>query len=79
MLYYMGRYDEAKIDIEKAITFQPYTLKLRLCRSMINTALKEYEEALADINYCLEKNPTWADADHQKGLIYLTISKSSEA
>ena len=79
VLYYMGRYDEAKIDIEKAIAFQPYTLKLRLCRSMINMALKEYEEALADINYCLEKNPTWADAYHQKGLIYLTLSNYSEA
>ena len=79
VLYSMGRYDEAKIDIQKCISLQPYTLKPRLCRSMINMALKEYEEALTDINYCLEKNPVWADAYHQKGLIYLTLSNYSEA
>ena len=70
-LYSLERYPESKVFIEKCISLQPYTLKPIFYRSVINTALKDYDSALADINYCLEKNSSWADAYHQKGLIYL--------
>lgn len=70
-LYSLKRYPESKVFIEKCIDLQPYTLKPIFYRSVINTALKDYDCALADINYCLEKNSSWADAYHQKGLIYL--------
>lgn len=78
-LFYLGRYEEAKIDIDKCISLQPYALKPLLCRSMISTAMKDYDAALTDINYCLEKNSYWADAYHQKGLICLNLTRYSDA
>lgn len=69
VLNYMGRYDEAKVFINKCIELQPYSLKPRLSRSIIYFGMKDYYNALEDVNYCIEKNPTWADAYHQRGLI----------
>lgn len=78
-LNYIGKYEEAKKDIEKCIELQPYALKPIFVRSMISIGLKEYNKALDDINYCLDKNPDWADAYHQKGIIYLNEKKYPEA
>ena len=72
--YFLARYGDAKIDIETCISLQPYSLKPILCRSIINMALKDYDFALRDANYCLEKNPAWDEAYHQRGLIYMNLS-----
>lgn len=78
-LYCLGRYAEAKADIEKCISLQPYSLKPLLVRSIINTGLRDYDSALGDADYCIEKAPAWADAYHQRGLIYLSMKKYPEA
>lgn len=79
VLHYLKYDEKAKIDIEKCISLQPYSLKPIFCRSIINVGLKDYDRALEDVDYCLEKNPNWADAYHQKGLIFMNMRKYTEA
>lgn len=79
VLYYLGRYSEAKTDIDTCISLQPYSLEPILYRSLINSGLGDYEAALDDVNYCLNKNPDWADAYQQRGLIYLNTKNYMEA
>lgn len=70
-LYALGKYEDAKKDIEICLELSPLSIKPLFCRSLINTALKDYDSALADVDYCLEKDYFWADAHQLRGEIYL--------
>ena len=79
VLYRLGRYDEAKKDIDYCIPLKPDSVKLILMRSFINTKLKDYDAALSDVDFCLEKYPLWSDAYQQKGLIFLYMKDYAKA
>ena len=78
-LYSLGKYEDAKRDIEICLELRPFSLKPMFCRSLINTALKDYDSALADIDYCLGEDYFWADAHQLKGEIHLYQKKYSDA
>ena len=79
VLYYLGRYDEAKKDIDYCISLEPDSIKPVFTRSFINIKLGDYNAALKDVELCLEKNYFWADAYQQKGLIFLYTKDYSKA
>ncbi|MBN1572837.1 MAG: tetratricopeptide repeat protein [Deltaproteobacteria bacterium] len=82
---YLGEYEKALDDINKALDYKPDFFTLLITRSNIYQAMGRYEEALTDLNKASAEDPgpgyspIYYRAFYERGLLYKKMGKISKA
>jgi tetratricopeptide (TPR) repeat protein len=66
-------FDEARADLDAAITLEPENPALYVLRGQVFLALYEWDLSLADYNTAIWLNPTYADTYFYRGVLRYSI------
>jgi hypothetical protein len=69
----MGRLDEARTSIEKALTIDPNNVEAITNRGNVSYEQGRLDEAIADYDRALKAQPDFAEANHGRALASLTL------
>jgi len=83
--YYLGEYEKALEDINKALDYKPDFFTLLITRSNIYQAMGRYEDALNDLNRATAEDPgpgyspIYYRTFYERGLLYKKMGKIRKA
>ncbi len=74
----MGRFDEAKVEIEQARVLDPLSLVIATDHGMIFYYARQYDRAIEQLHAVLEMDPTYPRAGRTMDVAYLEKGMSAE-
>jgi tetratricopeptide (TPR) repeat protein len=75
----LGRYNEALIDLDRAITLDPTFALAYNNRGNVFAELGRYNKALADFDRAITLDPTYAQAYNNRGNVFAELGRYNEA